>query len=172
MKKPEDLELSDIGDLVGEYAEFIIMQEKLTAKMNAELDGVRKRYSEKLENLGSIIKKVENALKRWAKSHKELFVAVRSMDFTRGSIRVTTNPPKVEKLRGIEWEQVATNITDVWNGDIYLRTYREVNKEALLADREMLSPELLKKIGVKITQDETVHIDIKRDDVPDATGRA
>ena len=79
---------------------------------------------------------------------------------THAVIGYRTTPPRVERAsRKWNWSDIALKLGELAWGRRYLRQPAlEVNKEALLADRNELVATELRAAGIKIIQDERFHI--------------
>ena len=158
---------ADIGLLVGETTQQMIQMQQLNAKMNAELNAVRARYEEKLQNLaGNIMIRVAT-MEAWATEHKDLFVETRSMEFERGTIRFRTGQHKLKLLAKRTWDHVCANLINAGPHG-YTRTETTVAKDLLIADREKLGEKVLAQIGVKVVQEDAFQFDPKTDEPADA----
>ncbi len=170
-----DFTPADVGRLVGELAEMEIMEEKTLVCMNTDIDMIRAQYEEELLSLGESITARRSALEQWAEAHKDLFKEPRSMDFERGTIGFRLGQWQVKTMKGFTWKKVCEAIQSGNLGKYYLRKKEpEVNKEAILSDRETISKDKFKKIGVKVVQEEAFFCEIKKDqpaDVVPNTGK-
>lgn len=169
-KKPKidvkDFSPTDIALVIGETAQTKLQFDALEAKLNTELDAVRARYADKLQNLkGNLAVRVA-ALEQWGWAHKDLFENKRSMEFPRGTIGFRLGMWQVKTRKGFTWKKVVEVLGKIESLAKYLRTREpEVNKETLIEDREKLSQETQEKIGVRIIQEDAFFFDPKEDDV-------
>lgn len=159
-----DFTVTGAGFLVGELAEMEIQSDELTAKMNSELDGIRARYEPKLQNLRGNINIRRDALEQWAEAHKDLFKEKRSIEFERGTIGFRVGQPQLKVLAKRTWEKVKELLCSDKDLIIYTRANISVAKDLILADRDNLSDEKLKKIGVKVVQEDTFYCEVKKDE--------
>lgn len=169
MKKKTDIQvgdftLNDIGRMVGELAEMEIRMDKLMAVMNKSLDDTRARYEEGIQMLRDNIDIRRVALSRWGELRKEQhFKEKRSIEFERGTVGFRMGTPKLKRLRKLSWDHIKANLIN--EGPLgYTRSHTEINKEKLIADREVLGEETLKKIGVKVDQDDAFFCEVKKDE--------
>ena len=92
-------------------------------------------------------------LKAWAKENKSAFETVRSIAKPIGTIGYRTATPSLKLLDGWTWEQVLEVIQALPEIAVkYVRTKYEVNKEAIIADRDALGETGLRALGVRVSQ--------------------
>lgn len=148
----------DVEQCVGVLAELTIQRMGIEATLNDELKAVRDRYQEELTNLGQDADAEFRMLKEWAEAHPEEFKERKSLELTHGVIGFRTGTPAVRFLKG--WtETMVLAVLDIqaeWRKR-YIRQIVEVNKQALIEDRDGLGADKLNAFGLKITQSETFY---------------
>jgi phage host-nuclease inhibitor protein Gam len=143
----------------------------VTAQMNAELQAVRQKYA-KVQDLTKTIQERQDVVETFAKRHKELFVDPRFMDLGRAIIGFRLGPHELRLRRGRTWKEVAVYIVgQVAAGYLdakYLRYWDpDVNKEALLEDREPLTQSgMLDELGLRVEQADNFYLEPKHEEVP------
>jgi phage host-nuclease inhibitor protein Gam len=70
-----------------------------------------------------------------------------------GAIGFRTGNPTLKPLKGVKWEHVVDMLKASQQAR-YLRSIEEVNKDAILTDREALGADRLKILGLRIEQTE------------------
>jgi hypothetical protein len=102
-----------------------------------------------------------------------LFPEKKSIDLLLATVGFETTPPRVEKTRSKDtYGKCALMLATLPWGEAYIRYPEpEVNKEKLIADRAILTPEQLRDAGLQIAQDENFFIR-PRSDVAEATVKA
>jgi phage host-nuclease inhibitor protein Gam len=146
--------VADVVRLKLEHAQAI-------AAMEREIADVQKRHQDTLLGLVSRIEAREAGVYVFCQKHRqELFPEKKSLDLLLATVGFEMTPPRVEKIsRKDTFGNVAMRLADLMWGDDYIRyPDPEVNKEKLLSDRAILSPEQLAQVGVKIEQDENFFI--------------
>lgn len=151
----------DIEALVGDLAAAKIEQQGLTAEMDAEIAMVRTRFEAGLALLTERLNVMTEVAHLWAQAHPEEFAKRKSLEFTQGVIGFRTTPHKLKLLSKWTWAKVLEKMEPMNFWRAYIRTKKEVDKEALIANRDGLPPENLAGIGVKIVQDEEFFIEPK-----------
>jgi phage host-nuclease inhibitor protein Gam len=132
-----------------------------TALMEKEIADVQKRHQEGILTVAQQIQIKEAGVYTYCQAHrKELFADKKSLDLLLATIGFRDNPPSVEKAtRKDTWDDIARRLeTTEWGKDYLREVAPEVSKVKLLADREKLSVDQLREVGVKIDQDEEFFI--------------
>lgn len=146
--------------LVGDIAALKIKERRLHAEMDLALKQVRDQFSERLANTTEALAgKLPRAL-AWAEAHPDDFGQAKSIEMLHGIIGWRTNTPSLKTLAGWTWDRVLEKIrAGSWVP--YLRVKEEVNKQALIADRDILGPDVLKTLGVKVVQEDEFFVEPK-----------
>lgn len=138
----------------------------LTAKMEIEITKVREKYQDEIEQLGKEKDSAFAVLQTYALENEALFDKKKSLDMTHGKIGFRTGTPTVKNLKGYTWESVK-NLVREFIGDNFIRVKEEVNKEAILAERDNQEvAQHFKKCGIEIRQDETFFVEPKEEETP------
>lgn len=148
--------------LVGELAGDIIAQALVTDELNGELLVVRARYETRLTELGNEIEAKLPLAEAWLSKNTHLLGNGKSLEMIHGRIGYRTGTPKLKTIKGWKWETVLTWLTNHGLGK-YMRVTPEVNKEAIIADRETLQDDGLALMGVKIVQDEVFYLEPRQE---------
>ena len=148
-----DAVIENIVQLQIERAEIERDQEK-------EITAIRQRYRTPLAEMDRYLLLETTWVETWARTNPDVFPEKRSLTCTHATIGFRTGPPRVDRAsRRWTWSEIAQKLGELAWGRRYLRQPApEVNKEALLADRAELAPAELRKIGIKIVQDERFFI--------------
>lgn len=137
------------------YNNCVSRLEVQQGKMNSEITAVKEKYETNISKLQDEKDEAFEMLQAYAESNPELFQDKKSLDFTHGTIGFRTGMPKLSPRKGFKWpavfELVKQRLTK------YIRTKEEVDKEALLADRNVLADQL-KDVGLEVVQDETFYV--------------
>ena len=138
--------------------------DRITTAMDAEIKTIRDLNAVRLGELGESVDDLMAWLEVWADSHKEAFPKDRkSLDMAHGTIGFRTGTPKAATLRGWTWAKVLDTMIALKEWRPFVRSVEEVDKEALIASREVLSKDRFAAIGVEIKQDETFFAELKRE---------
>ena len=144
--------------LVGEIVTLQLTLNDQKIAMDQELAAIRARYEGTLDGLQKSIDEKSTVAMAWAQENPGEFGAKKSIDFVHAVIGFRTGQPKLGKRAGWTWERikeaVARQLPD------YIRTKTEVDREKILADREILAP-VLREVGLKVEQDESFFVDPK-----------
>lgn len=145
-----------------QIARATIARDRLTAEMELKLTNVRAEYEGRLTALAQELDGAMPILQRWAEEHPDEFGARKSMEMVHGTIGFRTGTPKLKLIPGKTWLRVLESLAGVFPE--YIREKMEVNKEALIADREKLGDDRLRLVGLRVTRDETFFVEPKREE--------
>ena len=160
---------TDMERAFGDLAGAAIERDRLTACMEADMNAVRAQYADQLSTQNQIIAQHGASLTRWAVTNRAEFGKLRSLETAHGFLKFRTGQWQLKcKLKG--WQKVIEKIKSFKLEQLYIRTVEEVNKEALIADRDsdlLAAGRKLKlaDLGVAAVQDEHFTIEIKREQV-------
>ena len=103
----------------------------------------------------------EQRAAEWAARNPGEFGNRKSLPLTHGTIGWRVGNPTLKPLSGWTWDRVCEKLatTEGWMG--YVRIKSEVNKEAILTDRDALPETDLKKMGVQVIRNEPFFIEPK-----------
>jgi phage host-nuclease inhibitor protein Gam len=133
---------------------------ELERDQEREITAVRQKYRTPLAEVDRYLLLETTWVETWARANPEVFSEKRSMTCTHAVIGYRVSPPRIDRAsRKWTWSEISQKLSELAWGRRYLRQPApEVNKEALLADRlELVSTEL-RKVGIKIVQDERFFI--------------
>lgn len=142
----------------------IVRDTELAAK-DKQIAQIDERFKSSLAPIGDELDELTEQLKDWSLRHPEHYGARKSLVLTHGIMGFRTGTPKAKTTRGIVWKTVLELVKKFLPD--YVRTSEEVDKERLIADRELLGADKLKKVGVEIVQDESFFIEPLRSEVPE-----
>jgi phage host-nuclease inhibitor protein Gam len=148
---------------VAQYVRLKLEKAEKEIKIEQEKAEIDAKHQSALVEMNDAIEAVEIAAEVYCERHPEIFGEAKSIDLVLAKIGYRTNPPKVEKNRGKEkWELIAARLLSTDWGEKYIRyPDPEVNKEALIADRAVLTEDQLEDAGVSVVQEETFFIEPK-----------
>lgn len=159
--------------LVGEIAALTLEQRELRAEMDGRIMDVRAEYEAQLVGIDELCKAKLALAQDWAEAHPEEFGKRKSIEMVHGLVGWRTGTPKLRTLAGWTWDKVREALRAV--APAYIRTVEEVNREAIIANRETLGAAALKAIGVRVVQDESFFVVPKQEErtpAPAATSGA
>jgi len=129
----------------------------LKSELDIQLNAVRARYEGQIDALSKAVELDFLLIQQWADEHPEEFPERRkSIDFVHGTIGYRTTPPRVDKVRTRErLADIAAKLSATpWGQKYVRRPDPSINKDKLLDDRQQITPEQLRSVGLKITQRE------------------
>lgn len=150
--------------LAGEIADAKILQQDYTARMNAGIADVKSRYEALFGDLEERLAEMMERARAWADAHPAEFGKARSIEMTHAVVGFRTGQPQLKLRSGWTWERVLRKIQDFWSGEGYVRTKSEVDKQAILNQREALGTQI-GEMGLRVVQEETFFVDPKLQEV-------
>ncbi len=147
-------------DAFADYATASAKHNQLTAKMDGELTRIREKYQDQLAKLMTEKEEAFSKLEAYAVNNRDDFEKRKSIEMAHGTIGFRTGTPTLKTLTGFTWASV-TKLIEKLQPE-YIRTKKEPNKEAILANREKLTEEgVLKDLGIYTHQKETFFVEPK-----------
>lgn len=154
----------ELEAVMGRISARTIARDGLLAELEAEINEARSQYEPQITAYGAEINADFEAVNKWADANPSAFAARKSLELMHGTLGYRTGQPRLKLLSGWTWnrvlEMLAVNrLTD------YIRQKQEPDKERILAERDQLTDDLMKRVGIKVVQDETFFIEPKREEV-------
>jgi len=150
----------EVGELAGEVIGHRLEIERLDNECKRKQDAVREEYQGKTAPLKKLLKNKEGQIEAWAKLRPRSNGQPLSGTFPRAVVRLLTGQPKVVLKFRVKLVDVVEALEALpWGGNYLRQPDPEFDKEALLRDRNTIDPEAVADLGVKIAQDDEVHID-------------
>jgi phage host-nuclease inhibitor protein Gam len=146
---------------VAECVRLKIKLTQATARKDAEVAAVEKKHQTFLTALQRGIMEVEDSVQEYCTAHRSaLFAERKSRETSLAVFGFELTPPRVETAsRKVKWADVVARLLRLPWGKAYLSTPEpKPDKNALLADREKLTPEQITAAGIQFCQDEQFFI--------------
>lgn len=162
--RPARLTITSNEALDAAVAEIVRLKIKHTAtraEADEEIARLEKRFQNKLTALADDIAAGEAEVRDYCEAHQaELFVEKKSRETALAVFGFELTPPRVEtSSRKVTWKDVVARLSRLTWGRAYVRTPEpKPDKEALLADREKLTPEQQTAAGIQFAQGEQFFI--------------
>ncbi len=175
MNKKDTLEFTPIATREGldaAVAEVAALKFQLAAarsEMELEMARVQERRQGEMAILAKQIEIREAGVFTFCRAHRaQLFPGKKSIDFLMATVGFRTEPPSVQRTsRKENWSAIARRLESTDWGKRYLHTPEpELDKKALLADREKLTAEQLTQAGLRFDQPEQFYIAPKSELAP------
>ena len=150
-----------IDALVAVVVRLKIKHTAATAEMEAEVAAVQKRHTPRVSSLADEIAGCEKDLLAYCTAHRaQMFPEKKSRETPTAVFGFELTPPRVEtSSKKLKWKDVIARLQRLPWGSAYVRQPEpKPDKEALLADREKLTPEQLTAAGIAFEQDEQFFI--------------
>lgn len=120
---------------------------------------LRARYESLLVDIELALEAKTAQAREWAEANPEEFKGMRSVELAHGIVGWRTGQPALKPLGGWTWDRVLAKLKDFPHLLGYVRAKEEVNKQALLGNREALGRETLRAIGVRVVQEESFYVE-------------
>ena len=158
-----ELTAEEAEQALGIYAAAHARMASLTSKMDVEITRIREKYQEEMSKLSGIQTESFEKVQHYATINPQLFLKKKSIDMTHGTLGFRTSTPALKLITKFTWGSVLTMVKEFMPD--YIRTKEEVDKESILAQRdsEVVSANLT-KCGMRVVQDETFFIDLKKEE--------
>ena len=156
--------VESLDSVVAEIVKLKIFHTRAQADRDAEVAAIQKRHQKKLSDYEDEIAELECQVQEYCTAHRaELFPEKKSREITLATYGFRFTPPRVEPAsRKIKWQDVVERLRRLAWGKAYVRQPEpKPDKDALLSDREKLTPEQLTAAGIQFVQDEEFRIDPK-----------
>lgn len=159
IKTREELEA-----VMGEYALALITRGQVALAMEEKINLVRKDYEGRLADFDAEIEALFGNLEAWAALNPTDFAGKKSVDMVHGTLGFRTGNPALKTIKGCKWEHVLDMLKCAGMGK-YVRQIEEPNKDALLADREIIGAAKLAALGLRVEQTERFYVEPKTETV-------
>ncbi len=143
--------------VVGEIAMMTLNKISLTTRMDEEISAIRSKYESAIALIDQSIGEQTEDAHVWSLLNPSEFGDKKSIEFVQGVAGFRTGQPKLKMLPGWTSEMVLLAVDKLQPG--FMRITTEVDKQAIIAQRENLGAENLAKLGLKVVQDESFYID-------------
>lgn len=152
---------NDMESAVAEVTAMKLRETELTAAMDKEITAIRSQYEDRMAEIRARLDTHVSALMAWAENNRSEFGKTKSLDAVHGTIGWRTGTPSLKTLSGWTWDRVLEKLELLGLAD-YVRIKREVDKQKIIADRELFADGAgLKEIGVRCQQDDFFFVDPK-----------
>lgn len=159
------LSRDSISEKVGIITANSIERERLVAKMNKQLDEVRANFAERIECCDAEVKAATEIVQAWAEAHRdEAFHGAQSIEFARGTVGFRLGKFRVVTTKGVTLDDVVKALHTLPWGKQFIRSVEEVDKAAILANKDSLTAAQMAKAGIAIEQEERFYIEPKQDE--------
>lgn len=129
---------------------------ELESAQEKEIADIRQKYRAPLAEVERYLLMETSWAETWARNNRGAFDETHSLACPHATIGFHIPPPRVERAgRRWTWSAIVVKLSQTTWGQRYLRVPApEVDKDAILADRDRLSAEELRLAGIKIVQSE------------------
>jgi phage host-nuclease inhibitor protein Gam len=151
---------AEMETLMGNYRALEIHRLGLQAEKEAALKKLDAQYAGSLEEIGLAQAQAFERLQAWADANPADFHNAQTLDLTHGRIGYRTGMPALKTLAGWTFDRVLERLKNLsWTH--FIRVKQEVDKQAIIAQREQLTEDDLRGLGVRVVQEETFFVEPK-----------
>jgi phage host-nuclease inhibitor protein Gam len=161
LKGPTIESRAQLDNILHHIRRLTIERNQVQLDRDAAVAALDDRTGPVLTELGQSIERHVESVRCWAESNPDEFGKLKSLDTTHAVIGWRTGNLSLAKLAGWTWDRVVEKIKSLPAMSSYLRVKEDVAKDLIIADREVLGPEGLRMIGVKIAQSESFFVEPK-----------
>lgn len=151
---------SDVEAVLNDISLVTINRNRAHLAMDAEITAIKERHEASITECNKLLAEKTDLIRSWAEANPSEFGHAKSLDLFHAVIGWRTGQPQLKTLSGWTWDRVLEKLKSAGR-HFYIRSKEEVNKQQIIADRELLTPEELRNLGVRVIQDESFFIDPK-----------
>jgi|WetSurMetagenome_2_1015567.scaffolds.fasta_scaffold450124_2 phage host-nuclease inhibitor protein Gam len=156
MTKQEITSRESLEAAIGECVRLKLRHAMLVAEIEAEKARIEKNNAERVASVVDQIAASEDRIFGYCEANKAtLFPIKKSLETRMADVGSEWTPWKVEKPKKRSWAKIVLGMLQIpWAAKYVRKPDPEVNKEALLSDRETLTPDQLGVLGVSFSRHE------------------
>ena len=162
---PAIVSREEMESLVGDIARLKTFQQQTTALMDQRITEIRAGYESQLTDAEETIGSAMEAARVWAEANPEAFGKLKSLELLHGVVGWRTATPSLKPISGWTWDRVLEKLRSVTAYSGFVRVKTEVDKQAILAQREHLLDGDLRAMGVRVVQEDTFFVEPKLTEV-------
>ena len=152
--------------LLGELRSFNNQLARVQLEMDHAIKLIHDRHQPQLEAIAAQIKTAEAILEAWSVSHPADFKPNKSIESLHGVFGFRLGQPQLKPLKPLTWAKILDTLQRMPGAEKFVRTKAEVDKETILAQRNEIGELNLRKIGVRVIQEERFFADpVKTDTI-------
>lgn len=146
---------AELDIVVGDIARLKTEESALTSHMNERITAIRAEFEGRLTEITGDLAVKTGAVANWASANTQEFDGKKTLRTIHGDIGWRTGTPALKTLKGWTWDRVLEKLA-ISGLDRFIRTKAEVDKQAILIERDQIE---LAPLGVQVVQDETFFVD-------------
>lgn len=154
----------ELERITGQITALKTFEAQTKAVMDQRITEIRSEYEGQLGDAAEEMETLVQSVRQWAEANQSEFAGKKSLDLVHGVIGFRTGTPKLKTRKGWTWDKVLENLIPAGRWD-FIRTKKEVDKEAILAARDNMTPADLRNLGVDIVQEESFYVEPKLTEV-------
>jgi phage host-nuclease inhibitor protein Gam len=158
--------LDDAQEASQQYAASFNKLKKIEVKMNEEINRVKDKYADDIAAIKEEMAEPYEVLQVFTTENKTTWGKKKSFELLHCIIGLRTGTPKVIKDKKFTWPAILELLKKNTVFKPFIRTTEEINKEAILAEKnEAILGQLKEECFVSIDQDESFYVTPKEEEV-------
>lgn len=150
---------AEMEELVNRIAALKRLEVRETVALDAEIAAVKEQHGDALAQIAADLKPLLTAAETWATANPAEFGKVKSVKLLHGTVGFRTTTPALLPLNK-KWNWKTITAAVMHRLPNFIRNKPEVDKEAILAQREELAGlGALEACGLKVSQEETFFVE-------------
>lgn len=151
---------ADVEAILNEIALTTINRNKALLAMDQQITAIRERHEATINQCNTALEQKTELIRAWAEAHPEEFGKAKSLDLFHALIGWRTGQPTLKTLKGWTWDAVLEAVRNL-GFQKYIRTKEELNKQAMLAERDLFTEDGLRQLGLRLAQQESFFVEPK-----------
>jgi phage host-nuclease inhibitor protein Gam len=146
--------------IVGDITEIKIEETAAKALMDQRLKDVRQEFEAQLSSINDQLTPLLLQIQAWAEANPAEFGKAKSIDMLHGVIGWRISTPALKTLSGWTWARVLEALKSLGHA-AFIRTKDDIDKAAIIGQRENLLDGDLRLFGCKIVSEESFFVEPK-----------
>jgi phage host-nuclease inhibitor protein Gam len=149
-------------DVLGQIRELTIERNTLILETEQFIKAAHDTHKERLTDIDQELQVKSELIRNWAEANPSEFGNRKSLDMIHGTIGWRIGMPKLVKKAKETWDDLVAKVREGL-GELYIRHKEQVDRESIIRDagEGILTPAVLRSIGLSVTQDESFFVDPK-----------
>lgn len=154
--------LTDVDQALYRLLLTTLRHEKLLAERDRAIALIQRQYATGIENAAADKLQLEGQVETYCTTHKEHFPAEKkSIQLAHGLVGLKSSPPTLQPLDGTwTWEKIEKKLRAIWKSK-YFHKPKPPGIDKVKLKKE-LSPEQMKKCGLKVEAAENFYFELNR----------
>jgi phage host-nuclease inhibitor protein Gam len=157
IKTPATISRTEAENILAEIRTLKLSEAKIQADREAAVAEIDKRVGPELDNIKQACTARVKVLQRWALDNRDIFDGKKTLDMQHGQLGWRISPPSVKTFTKLD-DQEQLDLVELHLGTQFLRQQWEIDKSAILSNRQQITPEAMTAANLVIAQAETFFV--------------